>query len=192
MTATARLSILILVAVMFVPTTALVAENSIDVGSRRELFVDHHLIDRLDGARLVLHRPTPREIVLKFNEPWEGLYSGYETVLKDGDTFRFYYRGMPEAKHDMDTEVTCIAESKDGVHWTKPKLGIYEVRGTKESNVVLARNRGCHNLAPFVDCNPRLPARKCGTKRWAEPASRGCSPSSRPTDCIGSSCRRSR
>ena len=65
---------------------------------RRELFVDDLLIDRLAGARLVLHPPQPREIVLKFDQPWEGLYSGYETVLKDGDVFRFYYRGMPVAQ----------------------------------------------------------------------------------------------
>ncbi len=73
------------------------AADPIDVGSRRELFVDRHLIDSMDGARLVLHHPQPREVVLKFDRPWEGLYSGYETVLKDGGTYRFYYRGMPEA-----------------------------------------------------------------------------------------------
>jgi len=130
----------------------------IDIGTRRELFVDPYLIDTLDGTRLSLHAPRPREIVLKFDEPWEGIYSGYETVLRDGDIFRFYYRGMPEAKHDLDTEVTCVAESRDGVHWTKPNLGIYEVRGTKRNNVVLARSRGCHNLAPFIDTNPGCPA----------------------------------
>ena len=133
------------------------AVEPVDIGSRRELFVDYHLIERLDGARLVQHRPQPREVVLKFDQPWEGIYSGYETVLKDGDTFRLYYRGMPEAKHDLDTEVTCVAESRDGIHWNRPKLGIHEVRGTKQNNVVLARSRGCHNLAPFVDTHPNCP-----------------------------------
>ncbi len=134
------------------------AADPVDIGSRRELFVDHHLIGSLDGARLLLHRPQPREIVFKFDQPWEGLYSGYETVLRDRETFRFYYRGMPEAKHDLDTEVTCVAESQDGIRWTRPKLGIYEVRGTRDNNVVLARSRGCHNLAPFIDTNPNCPA----------------------------------
>lgn len=150
---------LLLVAVLISALpAALHAEDPVAVGSNRELFVDRYLIERLDDARLVLHPPQPAEIVLRFDEPWEGLYSGYETVLKDGDTYRFYYRGMPEARHDLDTEVTCVAESTDGIHWTKPKLGIYEVRGTKENNVVLARSRGCHNLAPFVDLNPDCPA----------------------------------
>ena len=134
------------------------AAGQIESGSRRELFVDDHLIERLDTARLALHHPQPREVVLRFDQPWEGLYSGYETILRDGDVFRFYYRGMPEARHTLDVEVTCVAESRDGIRWTKPKLGIYEVRGTKENNVVLARSRGCHNLAPFVDTNPAVPA----------------------------------
>ena len=69
-----------------------------------------------------------------------------------------YYRGMPEAKHDFDTEVTCVAESKDGIHWIRPKLDIYEVRGARVNNVVLARSRGCHNLAPFLDANPSCPS----------------------------------
>ena len=132
--------------------------GTIDIGSRREPFVDRHLVSELNGARLRLHPPQPREIVLRFDKPWEGLYSGYETVLRDGETFRFYYRGMPAARHDLDTEVTCVAESRDGVQWTKPELGIYEVQGTKQNNVVLARSRGCHNLAPFIDANPAVPA----------------------------------
>ena len=70
---------------------ALHAFEPVDIGSQRELFVDHHLIDRLENARLVLHRPQPREVVFKFDQPWEGPYCGYETVLKDGDIFRLYY-----------------------------------------------------------------------------------------------------
>ena len=135
-------------------TGTLDASEPIHIGSRRELFVDHHLIQSLDGARLELHRPQPRETVFKFDQPWEGIYSGYETIVQDGDTLRFYYRGLPEARHDRDAEVTCVAESQDGIHWTRPQLGIYEVGGTKQNNIVLANNRGCHNFAPFIDTNP--------------------------------------
>lgn len=148
--------LLVGVAAMLIAAVA-AAAGPIEIGSRRELFVDDYLIERLDKARLVLHAPQPREVVLRFDQPWEGLYSGYETVLRDGDVLRFYYRGMPEARHTLDVEVTCVAESRDGIHWTKPKLGLYEVRGTKENNVVLARSRGCHNLAPFIDTNPAAP-----------------------------------
>lgn len=79
---------------VFLFSTMPLAAEPIDIGSRRELFLDHHLIGSLSGARLVLHRPEPREIVFRFDQPWEGLYSGYETVLKDGETYGFSNRGM--------------------------------------------------------------------------------------------------
>jgi len=78
-------------------TTATAADTSgaaIDVGSRRELFVDHFLIDRLDGASLRLHEPQPAETVLRFDRPYEGVYAGYVTVLKDTQTYRMYYREL--------------------------------------------------------------------------------------------------
>ena len=137
---------------------ACAADLPVDVGSQRELFVDHHLVDRLADARLRLHVPQPREKVLSFDKPWEGLYSNYATVLQDGDEYRLYYRGLPVAKHTLDSEVTCVAHSHDGIHWSKPELGIYEVQGTRDNNVVLAHSRGCHNLAPFLDTNPDAPA----------------------------------
>jgi len=153
---TSRLGCFLLVLCTCVQTAD--AADPIDVGNRRELFVDRRLIDRLEGARLKLHPPQPREIVLKFDRPWEGLYSGYETVLNTGDRFRLYYRGLRVARHALGTEVTCVAESRDGIHWTKPELGLFEVHGTRQNNVVLARHRACHNFAPFLDANPRAPA----------------------------------
>src|SRR5688572_12071213 len=33
------------------------AEQPLDIGSRLELFVDRHLIDKMDGVALRLHRP---------------------------------------------------------------------------------------------------------------------------------------
>ena len=136
----------------------LTGEEVIDIGSRRELFVDHFLIDQLEGSGLQLHSPQPAERVLTLNLPWEGVYSACFTLIEDQGKYRLYYRGLPAAKHSQGTEVTCCAESEDGIHWSKPKLGLYEVRGTKENNVILARNRACHNFAPFLDKNPQAPA----------------------------------
>ena len=101
----------------------------LDIGSRLEPLFDTHLIDRQVNVRLEMHRPVAREVSLVHDEPWEGNTSGYHTVLQDGDTYRMYYRG-----HAMDysgklkmahSEVTFYAESKDGIHWTKPKLGLF-------------------------------------------------------------------
>lgn len=148
---------LLLIAAALSPLGKLDAGDPIDIGSRRELFVDETLIESLNGAQLVLHRPQAREKVFQFDKPWEGLYSGYETVLQDGDVYRLYYRGLPEAKHNLAAEVACVAESDDGVNWKRPRVGTFKVHGTTDNNVVLAQNRGCHNFAPFVDANPACP-----------------------------------
>ncbi|SDC47443.1 glycoside hydrolase family protein [Niabella drilacis] len=130
------------------------------VGSNRELFVDSYLIDRLNNVTQQLHHPHNEGPVLKFDNPWEGNFSAYCTIIKDGDRFKLYYRGIRNPGRDgNDNEVTCYAESADGINWIKPRLGIYTVGGTKDNNVVLAHVApATHNFSPFLDANPNAPA----------------------------------
>jgi hypothetical protein len=135
------------------------AEAPVELGARRELFVDATLIDRLDNVRLEQAQPRDEGVVVKFDKPWEGLFCGYCTVLHDGPKYRLYYRGLPKDRADgSDAEVTCYAESDDGIHWTKPDLGLFEVGGTKQNNVVLAgATPASHNFSPFIDGRPDVP-----------------------------------
>jgi hypothetical protein len=136
------------------------------IGSRLELFVDDWLIERMQGTRLSLHSPVPREVALRFDDvPWEGTGCHYPTVIHDGSLYRAYYRGLPQedvALEDVDggpSEVTCLAESTDGIHWMRPSLGLFEVQGTRENNVVLNRTFSPipHNFCPFLDTRPGVP-----------------------------------
>ncbi|MBS0210115.1 MAG: hypothetical protein JSS27_14295 [Planctomycetes bacterium] len=138
--------------VQAVPT----ADAPLDLGSRRELFVDRYLIEKLDNVRLKLHEPRDEGEVLRYDAPWEGQFCGYCTVIRDGDTFRLYYRGKA-AGRDGTGEVTCYAESKDGQHWAKPKLGLCEVAGSKDNNVILDEAGVTHNFSPFLDTRPDVP-----------------------------------
>ncbi len=137
------------------------SQGSLDIGSRLELFVDDYLVDELLGTRLVLHHPRPAEVALRFDRPWEGAFCAYVTVLHDGDTYRMYYRGKPNATPDGSRdEVTCYAESPDGIHWEKPDLGLFEVAGTRKNNVVLGSEYAPvpHNFIAFVDTRPGIPS----------------------------------
>ena len=122
--------------------------------------VDRVLIAELKGAAHVLHPPVRREAVLTMDRPWEGKMSAYGTVTRDGaGKVRIYYRGGG----DVDPpEVTCVALSDDGVSFRRPSLGMYEVRGTRDNNVVFTADRPSygesHNFAPFLDANPAAPA----------------------------------
>jgi len=136
------------------------AQDIISLKDRRELFVDHFLIDRLINVQIRMHHPVCHGPVLYFDKPWEGNHSAYCTIIKDGDIYRMYYRGVREAGKDYkDDEVTCYAESKDGVNWFKPDLGIYEIEGTLNNNVILAHAAPVtHNFSPFLDANPNADA----------------------------------
>jgi len=102
--------------------------------------------------------PGVEVIVQRLDQPWEKA-AGYFAVLKDREIYRMYYRGgrmdRPglDAGLDNTAEVTCYAESRDGVHWIKPTLG-HEYYGSRENNVMLlpdAPRRISHNFAPYCD-----------------------------------------
>ncbi|WP_353719960.1 hypothetical protein [Dyadobacter sp. 676] len=133
------------------------AQQPLELGSRREIFVDHYLIDRLQNVTLQLHHPRNEGPVLQFDKPWEGNFSGYCTIIRDGELLRAYYRGVRNAGADgNDSEVTCYAESKDGTHWVKPDLGINKVDGSEKNNTILAGEPPVtHNFSPFLDKNPK-------------------------------------
>lgn len=142
-----------------------------DIGTRRELFVDDWLIDRLIGtATTRLHAPQPREVVMVHDAPWEGSGSGYHSVFHDGSRYRMYYKawhlGMVDGKVRTDAHplFCCHAESDDGKRWRKPVLGLHEFRGSTANNIVIASGRmGALDIdaghpAVFLDENPAAPA----------------------------------
>ncbi|OYX11099.1 MAG: hypothetical protein B7Z16_17745, partial [Algoriphagus sp. 32-45-6] len=131
-----------------------------NIGSRRELFVDKLLIDQMKGAALKLHHPEEAGIAVKFDQPWEGRFSAYITVIHNDEAnkFQMYYRGNAGFKDGTSGEVTCYAESADGKTWVKPKLGLHEINGSKDNNVMLANLAPyTHNFAPFIDRRPGVP-----------------------------------
>jgi hypothetical protein len=110
--------------VAFLVTTDVFSAEPIEIGNHLELFVDNHLIDSIDGdAGQQLLKPEPKEVVFVADQPWEGNTSAYYTLFQDGDLYRMIYRGWQhdEKMKAAHKEVTCYAESTDGIHWTKPK-----------------------------------------------------------------------
>ena len=146
--------------------------DPIAIGSRRELFVDDFLIEKMTGkAEQRLHQPQAREIAITHDAPWEGSGTGYHSVFKDGGKYRMYYKAwqltvtapgkVNTGEHPL---FTCYAESEDGIHWRKPELGLHEFKGSKANNIVLAPGKmGAANpdpghIAIFKDDNPAAAA----------------------------------
>ncbi|MBL9200306.1 MAG: hypothetical protein JNL39_07350 [Opitutaceae bacterium] len=137
----------------FASAALVLAAAPFEPGSRWEPFVDEFLVAEKRGVALRLHEPVRREIVLKTDKPWEGITCAYFTVIQDGTKARLYYRGSSGGSDHSDAQVTCVAESEDGIHFTRPALGLIEAGGTKDNNVVW-RGVESHNFAPFLDTNP--------------------------------------
>ena len=126
-------------------------------GTELQLFVDDYIIQKLTGdTKQMLQKPVPKEVVLATSKPWEGNTCAYYTIFRDGDLFRMYFRGShydQKTKKPGHREVTCYAESKDGIKWTKPNLGLFSFNGSKENNIVWD-GIGTHCFVAFKDTNP--------------------------------------
>lgn len=130
----------------------------IDIAGRRELFVDRFLIETLEGISFRLHSPRP--VPLSLN-PLRGVYM---SILSAEDKFQAYCRqkdlNYPDdvlEEEGNEGEITCYAESTDGVEWQHPKLRLCEAGGSKENNIVLRLPPFSHNFSPFIDHNHDCP-----------------------------------
>ena len=151
-------------------SVAALADEPVRIGSRLELMVDNHLIETMKGgAQLRLHEPVRRNVAFVTDQAWEGNASPYRSFFQDGDRFRAYYGTQQynnaEGKQTFGhPPYTCYAESTDGVHWTKPNLGLVEFNGSTQNNIVLAAESikeipvDPGHIAVFKDSNPIAPA----------------------------------
>lgn len=148
----------------------------INIGKRRECFFDTYLINEEETtASLRLHSPIKREIVINHNEEWEGDGCDFHSIFFDdeycgadgkanGGVYRLYYLGWKTRHSVKQTEkrhpiCVCYAESTDGINFTKPSLGLYELEGSYDNNIVLDNSiiEEIDNFFVFRDDSPHCP-----------------------------------
>lgn len=154
------------------------ASNSavLEIGNRKQLFLDRHVVESLTHAKRVLNPAAkhPANPLVKPDRPWEGHYLGLGRVLYDEDRkiFRMWYGStdrfaakkggdrLRPYRWDWSVEdgravrrkveeiygyseyagrndwIRLYAESKDGIHWTKPNLGLVEFQGSRDNNML--------------------------------------------------------
>ncbi|MFO1005752.1 MAG: hypothetical protein U0929_07335 [Planctomycetaceae bacterium] len=132
--------------------------------SQRILFVDEAFIAEKSAVELKLHPPrkTGEQLIVS-EHPWENATLNWFSVLQDGGKFRMWYEcydveGWPTA----DDTSLCYAESTNGIHWTKPQLGLVSYQGSTANNILFRqigdgtyRSR-VHGSCVFID--PHAPA----------------------------------
>ena len=113
----------------------------------RRLFMDAMVTEESSGLTRVFHSAEKYAAnpVIKGDKPWEGWgpYQ-YGTVLWDDGKLKAWYSCI-----GGDSGFTCYAESKDGITWTKPDLGIVDFKGSKANNIV--GNMGLASVIKLAD-----------------------------------------
>ncbi len=117
------------------------------------------------GVELRTYAPTVHpDPILVPEKAWEGhLISSWSTVFEDEGVFKMYYEGChrPDAHlgKDIQKQVSqvCLAESVDGIHWERPKLGIIPFGKHTDTNIVFkgyeAAGIGPHGATIIKDPN---------------------------------------
>ena len=111
----------------------------IDIGSRKQLFVDSYLIESLTRAKQVMNPAEKAEHnpVLRPERPWEGNDVRPNRVVFDPEDqiFKMWYLARAYRAHRGPDEIVvegeedpivCLATSKDGISWERPELGLVE------------------------------------------------------------------
>jgi hypothetical protein len=131
--------------------------QTIDVGSRKRLFVDQRYFDRSDGIHIRMNPPYQSpEPVLVADKPWEAQgIGGYNTVIREGDgRFKLWYAAQMKSGLPQEGAVRlCYAESRDGITWHKPDLGLVTFQGSTANNIVapLDERQSMQGATVYID-----------------------------------------
>ncbi|MBS10590.1 MAG: hypothetical protein CME19_03170 [Gemmatimonadetes bacterium] len=138
------------------------AHTALDIGNRKQFFLDHRRFDRSSGIRLRMGTPyqEPRPVLVA-DKPWEAQGIGaYNTVIREADgQFRLWYAAQMKSGLPQEGAVRlAYAESEDGIHWTKPKLGLVSFQGSTANNLVAPFDERQSMQGATVYIDKRAPA----------------------------------
>jgi hypothetical protein len=134
------------------------------IGTQTQYFFDDLLIETVENVRRTFHLPQKvgTEPVLRKDKPWEHMLdiscNSWMAVWDPKDKlFKAWYTDWERVRFKAGEMPTggcyriLYAYSEDGVHWTKPALGIEMIDG-HSTNVVLGGNGyAAYNLGLMID-----------------------------------------
>jgi len=146
----------------------------VKITAERQLFVDDYLVATVKDLTRRVHPPTrhPGNPVLRLLEkPWEQSFGHSVIVLQDAKSgkFRMWYnlRNRVTAEDgSIYRGPTCYAVSDNGIHWTKPSLGIFRFKGNKNNNICLPQGT---IEALFHEPRDPDPSRRYKALVWHDP-----------------------
>ncbi len=148
---------------------------------QRQLFLDDAGIASRDGVVRTVHQPArhPQNPLLSPDTAWERGCQVYGTAYFDAaeEKFRMWYltgpkdRGLRPLKlgdyeRAPHTTLAAYAESRDGVHWVKPKLGLFPYDGDSQNNLLGIGRFNCEGISVLHDPDDSDPSRRWKCVYW--------------------------
>jgi hypothetical protein len=137
----------------------------IEIGDRRQVFVDKTFLADAKNVEIVVHPPRKSgEMTVKPEGSWErGGIGPYSSVLHDGTGYHMWYHAMDTVQWDTGhgRGSICYATSMDGIRWEKPDIGLIEYQGSRKNNIVFGHGANGVTLGQdggMVFLDPKAPA----------------------------------
>ncbi len=121
------------------------AASEVRPAARTLLLVDdRHVLYRAGTERFLgpveRHEANP---VIGETKPWEVAIAWTSVHYDpDKDLYQVWYQAYGGPNAPQPQCVTCYAESRDGIHWTKPGLGLFPYGDVEQTNIVMIGNGG--------------------------------------------------
>ena len=150
------------------------------LGPEKHLLIDDWSLAETHNIRRTFHRPAKYSgnPLIVCDKPWEAtaVYLSSGAVRDPSGRYRLWYNAADPASPTgagRKNVHTCLAVSKDGIHWTKPDLGIHEYAGSSANNIVI-RDAGMSRVFvnpddPRPDFRYLAKMRHQGTHAWTSP-----------------------
>ncbi|MCA9450532.1 MAG: hypothetical protein KC931_25650, partial [Candidatus Omnitrophica bacterium] len=104
-------------------------QSDVQAGRFESIF---HYEDFPYGIEIKAHPAERRGPVLDRSEPWEKMGIRVSSLLQEDGKYRMWGTSQSED----GTDYGCYFESTDGLHWGRPNLGLVEVEGSRENNLL--------------------------------------------------------
>lgn len=114
----------------------------VNISSSRQLFMDNRFITNSKNVEIMVHKPIKTgETNFKIEGNAHTRVGGYNSVLFVDGNYKMWY---VENQHRNDGIYICVkyAQSKDGINWETPDLGIASEYDGKPNNVVVGYGAG--------------------------------------------------